>query len=82
MSILWYVFGSPWPAVLICALGFAAAHWSQGWKSVLAIFLIALVAHALVWFTNTLVLMMIVHAAYDFIAGYLIARDAPKYRPA
>jgi hypothetical protein len=37
------------------------------------------VAHGLVAITHTLVLMMVVHAAYNFIAGSMIAREAPKY---
>jgi membrane protease YdiL (CAAX protease family) len=79
MSILWYAFGSPWPAVAICATAFALAHWVQGWKSAAVIFAMALVAHALVAITGTLVLMMIVHAVYDFIAGARIAKQARIY---
>jgi membrane protease YdiL (CAAX protease family) len=81
MSILWYWLGTPWPAVIILSVAFALAHWIQGWKSGVIIFFIALVAHGLVYFTHTLILMMIVHVAYNFIAGAMIAREAPKYAP-
>ena len=81
MSILWYWLGTPWPAVIILSVAFALAHWIQGWKAGVIIFFIALVAHGLVAFTHTLVLMMFVHAAYNFIAGSMIAREAPKYAP-
>lgn len=76
MSILWYALGNPWLAALICATAFALAHWTQGFKSGMAIFAIALVMHALVAATGTLVLAMVVHALYDLGAGYLIARQA------
>lgn len=79
MSILWYSLGSPWAAALICATAFSLAHWAQGGKSGVAIFAIALVMHALVAFTGTLVLAMVVHAAYDLVAGFLIAREAERY---
>ena len=45
----------------------------------LIIFGMALVMHALVWFTGTLIVAMIVHAVYDFVAGYLIAREAKVF---
>ena len=76
MSILWYSLGNPWLAAAISAIGFAAAHALQGWKSGAVIFGIALVMHALVASTGTLVYAMVVHAAYDLIAGYFIGREA------
>lgn len=79
MSILWYATGNPWLAALICAAAFALAHSTQGWKSAALIFAIALVMHALVAFTGTLVLAMAVHAVYDLAAGYAISRTARLY---
>jgi membrane protease YdiL (CAAX protease family) len=76
MNILWYTLGSPWPAVLLSALAFAAAHAVQGRKSALVIFGLALVAHALVALTGTLVTAMVVHAVHDLVAGTAIAREA------
>jgi membrane protease YdiL (CAAX protease family) len=76
MQILWYSLDNPWIAALISSLAFAAAHWVQGFKSGVMIFGIALVMHGLVAFTHTLVLAMFVHAIYDFIAGWLIRRQA------
>jgi hypothetical protein len=37
---------------------------------------VALLMHALVWFTDTLVLAMAVHALYDVVAGTLARRRA------
>jgi len=79
MSILWYSIGSPWIAALLCATAFALAHSTQGWKSAALVFVIALVMHALVAFTGTLVLAMVVHAVYDLAAGYAIGRTARQY---
>lgn len=76
MQILWYSLGDPWLAAGICSVAFAAAHWVQGRKSMLMIFAVALVLHALVAYTRTLVLAMFVHAAFDFVSGWLIRREA------
>lgn len=78
MAILSDLFGSPWLAAGICAVAFALAHWTQGWKSALLIFLMALAAHGLVAVTGTLVLAMLVHAVYDVLAGYLLADEARR----
>ena len=79
MSILWFWLGNPWIAALLMSIAFALAHWNQGWKSGLVILAFAGVFHALVYATDTLVLAMLVHAAYDFIAGDLIRRQALRY---
>jgi membrane protease YdiL (CAAX protease family) len=81
MAILWYSLGSPWPAALLCALAFALAHMGQGRASTVVIFAVALVMHALVAFTSTLVLAMIVHLIFDLVAGIRIAREAKRYDP-
>lgn len=79
MSILWYMLGNAWIAALISAIGFAGAHWTQGAKSGVVIFFIGLVMQGLVAVTATLVLAMIIHALYDLVAGYLIAREARRF---
>jgi membrane protease YdiL (CAAX protease family) len=76
MSILWYATGNPYLSAVLCSLAFAVAHAVQGWRSGLTIYLVALVMHGLVWFTSSLVPAMIVHALYDFIAGWAIRREA------
>ena len=53
----------------ISALAFAVSHALQGWKTGIIIFAIGLTMHALVWFTGTLVVAMVVHASYDVMAG-------------
>ena len=76
MAILWYGLGSPWLAAFLCALAFALAHWVQGLKSGVLIFVMALVFHALCALTGTLVLAMIIHVIYDVVSAVLIAREA------
>ncbi|MFI5310560.1 MAG: CPBP family intramembrane glutamic endopeptidase [Gemmatimonadales bacterium] len=71
MAILACSFGSAWVAVAISAGAFAASHALQGWKSGITIFMMALAMHALVWFTGTVVVAMVVHAVYDLAAGVL-----------
>jgi membrane protease YdiL (CAAX protease family) len=80
MTILWYWLGNPWLAATLCAFAFALAHWVQGFRSGVFIFALALVMHALCVLTGTLVLAMIVHALYDFVAAGLIAREARRLR--
>src|SRR5471032_411583 len=65
VQVLWYGLGNGWIAVFIAATAFAIAHALQGWKSMLMILVIACVMHALVWFTGTLVIAMVVHATFD-----------------
>jgi membrane protease YdiL (CAAX protease family) len=78
MATLWYALGNLWAAALILAAAFAVAHAAQGWKSGLAIFGIALVMHALVQFTGSLLPAILVHATYDLVAGAIIARAARR----
>lgn len=79
VAILGYMFQNTWLAIILSAIAFAAAHWMQGWKSGLVIYALALLMHALVAYTGTLLVAMLVHAAYDLVAGYLIAKQAQHY---
>jgi membrane protease YdiL (CAAX protease family) len=76
MTILRHALGNSAVAAVVASVAFALAHGTQGAKSVLIIFGMAIVMHVLVWYTGTLIVAMIVHAIYDFVAGYLIAREA------
>lgn len=77
-TLLTWMTGNAVVAGLICAVAFGVAHATQGWKSAVVIFGIALMMHAFVWYTHTLVLAMIVHAAYDIAVGVLISRRLVK----
>jgi membrane protease YdiL (CAAX protease family) len=66
--------GSPTLAVLAAAVAFAAVHAPQGLAGVGYVFVIALLQHTLVWFTGTLLLAIVVHFAYDVLAGLWLAR--------
>jgi membrane protease YdiL (CAAX protease family) len=79
MSILWYTLGNPWIAAGIAAIGFALGHSTQGWKSMVVVFVFALLMHALVAYTGTLVLAIAVHTIYNLTTGYDLSRDAKKY---
>lgn len=84
------VTGGWWPAALACSLVFGLAHLVQGWKNGVVITVIALAQHAVVRVTGTLVIMMVMHALYDLVAGYWLgghAREvetppAPEGQPA
>lgn len=73
--------GRAWIGWAACSLAFAGAHWIQGWRSMVVIFLIALMMHMLVMATNTLIWAMAVHGIYDFIAIHLISREAKSLSP-
>jgi membrane protease YdiL (CAAX protease family) len=61
-------------AVLASAIAFAAVHAPQGLAGIGYVFVIALVHQALVLVTGTLVLAIVVHFAYDVLAGLWLAR--------
>jgi membrane protease YdiL (CAAX protease family) len=81
MSLLWWMTGSPWIAVALCAAAFAAAHAIQGGRSMLIVLVMALIAHGLVAITGTLVIAMVVHVLYDLGAVLATARKAAEYAP-
>lgn len=78
VAILGHWTGSAAAAIAVCAAAFAVAHALQGWKSGVVIFAIALVMHALVQGTGSLVPAMVVHFVYDVVAAILIARQARR----
>lgn len=61
-------------AALIAAAIFALGHMVQGWSSVGAIFLFAIGFQAIVYIAGSLLFAIVVHFAYDAIAGVLIPR--------
>jgi len=71
--------GSLGLAILVSATAFAVAHALQGWKSAVVIFGFALVMHALVLATGTLLFAMAVHLIYDVVAALAIAREAVRF---
>lgn len=67
--ILTPVVGHMIPAMLLSAAAFAVAHAVQGGRAMALVFVTAAVFHALVYLSGTLVIAMVVHAAYDIVAG-------------
>lgn len=74
--ILAPIFGHLVPAMFLSAMAFAVAHAVQGGKTMAMVFFIAALFHALVYLTGTLVIAMVVHTAYDVVAGYVAGRRA------
>ena len=62
--------------IALSVASFALAHAIQGLRSVLAIAAIAAAFHALVFIAGSLYPAMVVHFAYDVIAGFTYARFA------
>lgn len=77
-SILWYTTQSLLLSVMISSLAFALAHWYQGRRAMVAIFLFSLVMHLVVNITHSLLCAILIHALYDLCALRRISQDAPK----
>jgi len=60
--------------MIAISISFAAAHATQGVRSMIGVFGIALWCHALVLISQSLIPVMVVHFAYDLTAGMLIPR--------
>ena len=68
-TLLAAIVGSPWLAVVLCALMFGAAHLTQGWKAAGIITLFGLGFQSLLWISGSVYLPMLAHSAYDIVAG-------------
>ena len=75
MYALTLAIGNPWLAAVVLSVAFALAHITQEWKSAGIVFVMALLNHALVAVTGTLVVAMLVHAVYDWLAAMLLVRE-------
>jgi membrane protease YdiL (CAAX protease family) len=71
-----HVLQSEFSAVLLCAILFAVAHATQGWRSAGLITVLAFAFHLLVLLTGSLYAAMAVHVAYDITAGLTLGRFA------
>ena len=85
MTLQW-MFGSIWLAFVLSAFAFALAHWLQGWKSMIIIFVKGLLMQGMVHLTGTLVGAMVAHSLLDVITAYrtrtLVARLENEARSA
>ena len=75
-ACLWWLTGSWWLATLLCSVAFGVAHAIQGPRSMLIVGAVAFWMHLTVLWTDSLYLAMAVHAVYDLIATFTIARWA------
>lgn len=66
----------PWPGLLLASFVFGAAHWVSRTYMIFAC-LMGLYLGLLYWRTDNLLVPIIVHALYDFIALRLLLRQAP-----
>lgn len=76
-GILTAATGSVFASALLCSVSFGAAHAAQGFRSEILIGALALVLHALVVVTGSLLPAMAVHAIANIIAG---ARGDRRFR--
>ena len=56
-------------AMWILSVAFALAHRVQGWAAMVGIGVMAVLMHLLVWRTETLLVAIAVHVAYDVLVG-------------
>lgn len=75
---VWWLTGSWWIASAFCSLSFGVAHAIQGRRSLLIIAGVAFWMHVTVLWTGSLHLAMFVHAAYDLIATFTIAKRVKR----
>lgn len=90
-SLLWWITGEWIVAGVVTSVAFGVSHAMQGWKSATIITVIALVMQAFVYWTGGLLLAMLMHTAYDVVAGLSYGKladaaglpaDSPKQVPA
>jgi len=74
ITLLAALLGNPWLAALLSALMFAVAHAVQSVRAMAFIFVFSFLMSVLVAITGSLILPMLIHAAYDVIAGFSYAR--------
>jgi membrane protease YdiL (CAAX protease family) len=67
--------GNAWAAALVMAVAFGLAHITQEWKSAGIATAMALLMHGLVALTDTLVVAMVVHITYDWVAAVILRRE-------
>jgi hypothetical protein len=72
-AILNYSLRSIWTSALICSVAFALIHWIQGWKVVVMMFFMAVMLHAVVWASESVLPAIAIHLIYDAIAVLQIA---------
>jgi len=70
--------GSSSAAIAIASLAFGLAHAMQGFAGAILATLFALAFHTIVITTGNLYAAIIAHAAYDLIAGFVVARMAMR----
>jgi len=72
--------------LLACVSAFAIGHMTQGWRGVLATFVLALVFHGIVFLMGSLYLAIAFHAVYNLIVGVIampiLSEFARKQEPA
>lgn len=79
MLELWErVLGAWWPAVLVCSVAFALAHYVQGPRTVAVIALMAVGNHLIVRASGDLYTAMAIHFVYDLLAGVVLLRLAKR----
>jgi len=70
----------PWPGLLLASFAFGAAHWVTRSYMIFAC-VMGLYLGLLYWRTDSLLVPVIVHALYDFLALRMLLRQAPITSP-
>lgn len=76
-GVLWILLerwlGSSVAGALVAAAAFGIAHALQGWRGTVVVTAVALGMHVLVRVTGSLLAPILVHVAYDIVAGFTYA---------
>lgn len=67
-------------AILIPAVIFSVSHIYQGWLNVVKIFSLALLFGGIFLFSQSLVLVIIIHVFVDLMSGAIVVVMAPKHK--
>jgi hypothetical protein len=78
-TLVWRITESVPAAIAIAVIAFGLAHVHQGASGVVVTAFFAVLAHAVVYFTHTLVIAIALHFAYDLIAGLRYAALSRRF---
>jgi len=67
-------------SLMACVVAFGVSHMTQGWKSALAVAMMALLFHITVFVTGTLYLAIGIHATHNLLLGWLTVKWTARDR--
>lgn len=72
--------GSWAASVAVASIAFGATHAVQGWRNAISVAGFAFLFHVIVLFTGDLYAVIVAHASYDLIAGFIFAENGLRRR--